>query len=179
MRNSRKILALALLSAFPLAVLASGKEEGRGAKTITVGEFAVMLSAVTSGAPAADAKAAAAILARAGVPLGDPNATLRERQLADVLGHYGLPVTSSAPGQPVTLAKAETAVALVSGRNAVYGVEQDSQRECPADQFQNLQGCLLLAKRGHCIRCCKELCGPRTGCPTFCRDVERPSASAP
>src|SRR2546425_4894322 len=115
MRNTRPLLALILIATMPLAAQAAGQAQGKKSSApLTVGDFAVMLAAATGKGPALEVKSATDALAKAGVPLGNPRATLSEGKLAEILGFYGVHVRSSAPQQTITRAKAESALNLVS-----------------------------------------------------------------
>src|SRR5881409_3757930 len=116
MRTTRSLLALLLTAAFSLTALAAGPVQGKKSSApLTVGDFAVMLSAATGKGPAVEAKSAADALVKAGVPLGNLKATLSEAKLVEILDFYGVRVTTSSPQQAVSRAKAESVLQLVGG----------------------------------------------------------------
>src|SRR5262245_61425940 len=111
MRNSRPLLALILIAAMPLTALAAGQANGQKAsKALTVGDFAVMLAASTGRGPALEVKGATDALVKAGVPLGNPQATLSEEKLVEILGFYGVRMTTTSPQQGVNRGKAQAAL---------------------------------------------------------------------
>src|SRR5262245_16777744 len=114
MRPTRRLLAVILIAAMPLAAFAAEQQKDqKSSSPVTVGDFAAMLAATTSRGPVTEAKSAHAALAKAGVPLGNPKAVLSEQKLVEVLGFYGIRMASSSPSQPVTLAKAQSALVML------------------------------------------------------------------
>src|SRR2546422_1845121 len=134
MRISHPLLALLLTATLPVASVAA--EQARNQKStapVTVGDFAVMLAKVSGNGRAVEIKSAADALRKSGVPLGDPKATLSEEKLAEILGHYGVKVTTSSPQQTVSRAKAEQALLLIgssltSSSVAASGTDRKSTR---------------------------------------------------
>jgi hypothetical protein len=172
MRPTRRLLAVILIAAMPLAANAAEQAKGqKSAGPITVGDFAVMLSATTSRGPAVDVKDAYAALVKAGVPLGNPKAVLSEQKLAEVLGYYGIRVTSSLPSQPVTVAKAESAlVRLGSALNsATASTAGSTSSPGPA---ADVDVCLSEANHGQCVNCCKGFGGLANTCSKFCQQIK-------
>jgi hypothetical protein len=170
MRLTRRLLAVILIAAMPLAAHAAEQAKGqKSSSPLTVGDFAVMLAATTSRGPAVDAKDAHAALVKAGVPLGNPRAVLSEQKLAEVLGYYGVRVTSSSPSHPVTLAKAESA--LVTLGSALNSGTASSAAGSPSPA-QTLDDCLLEANHGQCVNCCKALDGAANTCARFCQQIK-------
>ena len=81
MRTLRKLLAVTVLAAVPVAALAAPVETAanKGKAPVTMADFAVMLAA----SKGIEAGRSAELLARAGVPLGDLQAPLTEGRLAE------------------------------------------------------------------------------------------------
>jgi len=171
MRPTRRLLAVILIAAMPLAAYAAEQAKGqKSTSPVTVGDFAVMLSAATSRGPAVDVKDAHAALVKAGVPLGNPKAVLSEQKLAEVLGYYGLRVTSSSPSQPVTLAKAESALVMLgSALNSATVSTAGSSSAAPA---ADVDVCLSEANHGQCVNCCKGFGGAANTCSRFCQQIK-------
>jgi|SRR5262245_4812014 len=171
MRPTRRLLAVILIAAMPLAAFAAEQSKGpKSSGPLTVGDFSVMLAATTSRGPAVDAKSAHAALVKAGVPLGNPKAVLSEQKLAEVLGYYGVRVTSSSPSQAVTLAKAELALhALGSALNSATAAPAGSSSPAPEADFDV---CLSEANHGQCVNCCKGFGGAANTCSRFCQQIK-------
>ena len=171
MRISRPLLALVLMAAIPMAVTSAGQaQEKKGTAPLTVGDFAVMLARTTGPARALETKSATDALVKAGVPLGNPNATLSEEKLAEILGHYGVRVTTTSPGQAVSQAKAGNALLLLGGNMA-------SAATGPAPA--SLEDCLIDANHGECTNCCKALGGEPNTCAKFCQQIMKGSNGEP
>jgi hypothetical protein len=168
MRNTRPLLALILTAALPFSASAAGQTQGqKSTAPLTVGDFAVMLAATTGKGPALEVKSATDALVKAGVPLGNPKATLSEEKLVEFLGFYGVRVRSSAPDQVVTRAKAETALNLVGG--ALSGGVSASAGTSPTPS--SLDDCLVGTNHGQCENCCKALQGSANTCAKFCFQI--------
>jgi len=177
-RLFRIFIVLTLVATLGPVTFAAGQAQKERGKALTVADFALMLSAATEAGPVAGTKHATEALVRAGVPVDDPKATLREGHLVALLKYYGFTASTSHPDQAMTLSRVELALALVGGLSALRS-EDDKPRECNLPEGQTLDICLQTEKRGECIRCCKDLCGPGTGCPRFCREGQKPSESEP
>lgn len=170
MRHTKPLLALILTVAVPFAVLAAGESQTQGKKgpaSITVGDFAVMLSATTGKGAAREPKVAADSLAKAGVPLGNPSATLSEAKLAEILGFYGVQVRTSTPDGVVSRAKAESALQTLSASLKSEPEAGATTLPSPA----SLDDCLVGTNHGQCTNCCKALGGSANTCSKFCFQI--------
>ena len=173
MRISRTLLALVLMAAVPLAATSAGQaQDKKGTASLTVGEFAVMLARTTGTGSALESRSAAEALTKAGVPLGNPKATLSEDKLAEILGHYGVRVTTTSPGQAVSQAKAGNALLLLGGSMASAA---SSSGPAPS----TLEDCLINANHGECTNCCKALGGEPNTCAKFCQQIMKGSVGEP
>ena len=173
MRISRPLLALVLMAAIPMAVTSAGQaQEKKVTAPLTVGDFAVMLARTTGTGPALEAKSATDALVKAGVPLGNPKATLSEEKLAEILGFYGVKVTTSFPSQAVSQAKAGSALLLLGG-------SESSAASSPAPGLSTLEDCLVLDNIGSCTNCCKNLGGEANTCAKFCQQIKKGSIGEP
>jgi hypothetical protein len=169
MRTTRSLLALLLTSVLSLTASAAGQPQGKkSAAPVTVGDFAVMLAATTGKATALDGKSATEALVKAGVPLGNPKATLSEEKLVEILGFYGVRVTTSSPQQAVSRAKAETVLQLVGGASRSGSGTAAIASVSPA----TMDDCLAEANHGQCEGCCKALGGLANGCAKFCNQIK-------
>src|SRR5881296_1929177 len=145
MRHTKPLLALVLTAALPFSAMAAGQPQGRKSTApLTVGDFAVMLAATTGKGPALEVKSATDALVKAGVPLGNPKATLSEEKLVEILGFYGVRVRSSSPQETITRARAEVALNLVSG--ALLGSLSTSAGTAPTPS--SLDDCLVGTNHG-------------------------------
>jgi len=168
MRTTRPLLALILTAALPFSALAAGQAQGRKSTApLTVGDFAVMLASTTGKRPALEVKGATDALVKAGVPLGNPKATLSEEKLVEILGFYGVRVRSSSPQDPVTRARAETALNLVT--NSLLSSSSSSAGGTPTPG--TLDDCLVGTNHGQCENCCKALNGNANTCAKFCFQI--------
>ena len=173
MKISRSLLALVLTAAVPLAALAAGQaQDKKGTTPLTVGDFAVMLAKTTGTGRALEVKSATEALVKAGVPLGNPKATLSEEKLAEILGFYGVQVTTSLPDQGVSRAKAGSALLLLGGSIA-------SAASSPGPGTSSLEDCLVNANHGDCTNCCKNLGGEAPTCAKFCQQIMKGSVGEP
>ena len=169
MRNTRPLLALILIATMPLAAQAAGQAQGKkGPAPLTVGDFAVMLAATTGKGPALEVKSAAEALVKSGVPLGNPKAVLSEAKLVEILGFYGVRVTSSTPQQTVSRSKADAALLLVAGSISSAGTAKAGSTPSPT----TLDDCLAASNHGQCEGCCKDLGGDAAGCAKFCQQIK-------
>ncbi|OLE66753.1 MAG: hypothetical protein AUG09_05915 [Acidobacteria bacterium 13_1_20CM_2_68_7] len=176
MRISHPLLALLLTATLPVASVAA--EQARNQKStapVTVGDFAVMLAKVSGNGRAVEIKSAADALRKSGVPLGDPKATLSEEKLAEILGHYGVKVTTSSPQQTVSRAKAEQALLLIGSSLTSSSVAASGTTPTPSD----MADCLALSNHGQCEVCCKDLGGIATTCSKFCFEINKGSPGEP
>jgi len=176
MRISSPLLALVLTATLPMASVAA--DQARSQKStapVTVGDFAVMLAKVSGSGRAVEVKAAADTLVKAGVPLGDPKATLSEEKLAEILGHYGVRVTTSSPQQTVSRAKAEKALLLIGGSLNSSSTTRSGSTPTPSD----MADCLALSNHGQCEGCCKDFGGIATTCAKFCFEINKGSPGEP
>ena len=170
MRTTRPLLALILIAAMPLAAQAAGQAQGqKSTAPLTVGDFAVMLAATTGKGPALEVKSATDALVKAGVPLGNPKATLSEAKLVEILGFYGVRVKSSTPQQAVTRSKAESVLGLVSGALNSGISTMGGASPSPSGP---LDDCLAQANHGQCVGCCKALGGVANTCANFCQQIK-------
>ena len=173
MRISRPLLALVLAAAVPMAVSSAGQaQEKKGTAPLTVGDFAVMLARTTGTGRAIETKRATDALVRAGVPLGNPKAALSEEKLAEILGFYGVKVTTSSPGQAVSQARAEGALLLLGG-------SMSSAASSSGPGPSTLEDCLINANHGECTNCCKALGGEPNTCAKFCQQIMKGSNGEP
>ena len=173
MRISRPLLALVLMAFVTMAVASAGQaQEKKVTAPLTVGDFAVMLAKTTSPGRALEKKSATDVLVKAGVPLGNPKATLSEEKLAEILGYYGLRVTTTSPGQTVSLAKAGSALLLL-------GDSMSSAASSPGPGPSTLDDCLAIDNIGTCINCCKALVGEASTCAKFCQQIKKGSNGEP
>jgi hypothetical protein len=169
MRPTRRLLAVILIAAMPLAAHAAEQAKGKkNTSPVTVGDFAVMLAAATARGPVPEAKSAHDAMVKAGVPLGNPKATLSEEKLVQILNYYGVRVTSSTPGQAVTRSKAESALAMLGGALSSGAVPMGSVSPTPS----TLDDCLSEANHGQCVNCCKGLGGEANTCARFCQQIK-------
>ena len=173
MKITRRLLALLLTAAVPMAALAAGQaQDKKSTAPLTVGDLAVMLAKTTGNGRALEAKGATDTLVNAGVPLGNPRAVLSEEKLTEILGFYGVKATTPSPGQSVTRAKAETALLLVGGS---FTSAASSVGPTPS----TLEDCLVNANHGQCTNCCKALGGIANTCAKFCMQIMKGSVSEP
>jgi hypothetical protein len=171
MKISKSLLALVLTAAVPMAAMAAGQaQDKKSTAPLTVGDFAVMLARTTGTGRSLEAKGATDALVRAGVPLGNPKATLSEEKLAEILGFYGVKVTTSSPGQAVSQAKAGNALLLLGG-------SMSSAASSPG--LSTLEDCLVNANHGECTNCCKDLGGEPNTCSKFCQQIMKGSVGEP
>jgi len=177
MRISRPLLALVLTAALPVASTAA--EQPRSQKstaTVSVGDFAAMLSKVSGIGRSADSRNAAETLARSGVPLGDPKATLSEKKLAEILVFYGVKATTSTPLQAVSPGKAERALQLLAtSLGSATSTAGAGTGIVPA----GLEDCLALSNHGQCEGCCKDLGGDPNSCAKTCFEINKGSPGEP
>ena len=169
----KSLLALVLTAAVPLAAMAAGQaQDKKGTTPLTVGDFAVMLAKSTGTGRDLQVKGATDALVKAGVPLGNPKATLSEEKLAEILGFYGVKVTTSFPSQAVSQAKAGSALLLLGG-------SESSAASSPAPGLSTLEDCLVLDNIGSCTNCCKNLGGEANTCAKFCQQIKKGSIGEP
>jgi hypothetical protein len=168
----KSLLALVLTAAVPMAAMAGQAQEKKGTASLTVGDFAVMLAKSTGTGRDLEVKSATNALVKAGVPLGNPKATLSEEKLAEILGFYGVKVTTSSPGQAVSQAKAGNALLLLGGSTA-------SAASSPGPGVSTLEDCLVNANHGECTNCCKALGGEPNTCSKFCQQIMKGSLGEP
>ena len=174
MKISRPLLALVLMAAVPMAALAAGQaQDKKGTAPLTVGDFAVMLAKTTGTGRALGGKSATDALLKAGVPLGNPQATLSEEKLAEILGFYGVKVTTASPEQSVSRAKAGSALLLLGGSMTSAA---SSVGPTPSG---NLEDCLVDANIGECVNCCKDLGGEANSCAKTCQQIKKGSVPEP
>jgi len=170
MRTTRTLLALLLTAALPLTAPAAGQPQGKKISApLTVGDFAVMLAAATGKGPALEVKSATDALVKAGVPLGNPKATLSEEKLVEILGFYGVRVSTSSPQQAVSRGKAESALQLVGGALSTGLTASASTSPAPATPQDD---CLNEVNHGQCEGCCKALGGAANTCAKFCNQIK-------
>jgi len=168
MRNTRPLLALILTVALPLSANAAGQTQGpKGKAPLTVGDFAVMLAATTGRGPSLEVKSATEALVKAGVPLGNPRATLSEQKLVEILGFYGVSVRTFSPSDSVGRAKAETALTLLNDKLLAGGSSAANSVPTPS----SLDDCLVNTNHGQCENCCKALNGSANTCSKFCFQI--------
>lgn len=173
MKISRPLLALVLMAAVPMAAMAAGQtQDKKGTAPLTVGDFAVMLAKTTGAGRALEGKSATDALTKAGVPLGNPKATLSEEKLAEILGFYGVKVTTTSPAQAVSPAKAGSALLLLGG-------SMTSAASSPGPGPSTLEDCLVNANHGECTNCCKDLGGEANTCAKFCQQIMKGSVGEP
>lgn len=171
MKISKSLLALVLTAAVPMAAMAAGQaQDKKSTAPLTVGDFAVMLARTTGTGRFLESKGATVALVKAGVPLGSPKATLSEAKLAEILGFYGVKVTTSAPDEAVSQAKAGNALLLLGGSMA-------SAASSPG--LSTLEDCLVNANHGECTNCCKALGGEANTCSKFCQQIMKGSIGEP
>jgi hypothetical protein len=168
MRNTKPLLALILTAALPFSALAAGQTQGRKSTApLTVGDFAVMLAATTGKGPALEVKSATDALVKAGVPLGNPKATLNEEKLVEILGFYGVQVRSTSPQDAITRAKAESVLNLFTSALLSGGSTSAGTTPTPS----TLDDCLVGTNHGQCENCCKALSGSSNACAKFCFQI--------
>jgi hypothetical protein len=173
MRISKALLVLVLMAAVPMAALSAGQaQDKKGTAPLTVGDFAVMLAKTTGTGRALEVKSATDSLAKAGVPLGNPKATLSEEKLAEILGFYGVKVTTGSPDQSVSRAKAGSALLLLGG-------SMTSAASSVGPTPSTLEDCLINANHGECTNCCKALNGEPNTCAKFCQQIMKGSIGEP
>ena len=178
MRMRRQILALALVAVMPLALFAAERAAGTKAATLSVGDFAKMLAAASAGGRVHDTRATTEVLISKGVPLGDLNAPLSERKLAQILDFYGVKVKSTGSMEAVSAGKAEAALVLLGGALGA-GRSAASVNASPAPAPQSLSDCEALANHGQCVNCCKDLGFAANSCSRTCFSINKPSESEP
>lgn len=177
MRTLRKLLVPALVAALPLVAFAAGGGPEKPSTRVTVGDFAVMLAGAGATGAAVDAQAATKALARTGVPLGDPAATLDERKLVEILDYYGLRATTRMPDAAVGAGKAAAAATLIAGTTGFIGTEMAS--EPGLDNAGDIDVCLEEKNHGQCVNCCKDLGVRARACSRFCQQINQGSPSEP
>ena len=175
MRTLRKMLAVAVLAAVPVAALAAPAEAtaNKAKAPVKVADFAAMLAA-SSGI---HADGSAETLARAGVPLGDLDAPLTEGRLAEILKYYGVEAQTASPAATVNRDRAEASLVLF-GAN---GLGNNSLNASVSPAPGSLDDCLAASKNhGVCVNCCKDLGIVAKACSRFCVSFTgKPSPSEP
>ena len=173
MMTLRKILAVTVLAAVPMAALAAPAETAanKAKAPVTVADFAVMLAA-SSGT---ESDGSAETLARAGVPLGDLNAPLTEGRLAEILKYYGVEAQTASPAATVDRGRAEASLVLFG----TSGLGSLNASVSPAPG--SLDDCLATSRNhGVCVNCCKDLGVAAKSCTRFCSSFTgKPSVSEP
>jgi hypothetical protein len=178
MRKRSGVLTFMVAVSLPLAILAATATTGsKTPKSLSVGDFAVMLASASGGARDLDAARAADSLVRSGVRLGDLNATLTDGRLAEILRTYGLKVTSTSPDSAVSREKAQAALLLVNGAPGPGRSMAPASRVPPGTQ--TLDDCLAQPNHGQCENCCKDFGSSGSQCARFCQQINKPSDSEP
>src|SRR5262249_32938361 len=162
MRNVKALLALMLTVTLSITALVAGQTQGQkpSSSAITVGDFAVMLAATVGKGRALEPKSATDALVKAGVPLGNPKAALGAEKLTEIMGFYGVRLSTSSPQQTVSRTKAQSALTLVSGALA-SGLSPDAGT---TPSPTTLDDCLNEVNHGQCEGCCKVLGGAANTC---------------
>ena len=176
MRTLRKLLVPALVAALPLAAFAAAGGSEKASTRVTVGDFAVMLATAGATGAALDAQSAVKALAKTGVPLGDPGATLNQRKLAEILDYYGVRATTQMPDADVGAGKAAAAATLIVGTSGFMGTEMASG---PGLASSDIEVCLQEKNHGQCVNCCKDLGTRARACSRFCQQINQGSPSEP
>lgn len=161
MRSMKKILAVIVLAAIPVAAVAAPAEAvaNKGKSPVTVAEFAAMLAASNG----LDAGNSAELLVRAGVPAADLQAPLTEGRMAEILKHYGVAAATANPAAPVSRERAEASLVLVPSGLSTLGAASI------APGPGSLDDCLVTSKNhGSCVNCCKDLGLASKACSRFC-----------
>ena len=173
MRKSLVVVAASVA----LAVAAFAASSNAQKPTISVGDFAVKVSAAM-GQPVTDRSAAVQSLRTLGVKISDPNASLTEGLAARILTDLGLRVSTASPNSAVTPGKADQ-LAGFAGLAASPAV-------APANGLPSQ--CLSSPNRGTCQDCCKAalgcapspaLCEFASSCAKFCKTVPPPGHQSP
>jgi len=176
MRIPRPLLALVLTATLPVASLAAGQARSqKSAAPVAVGDFAVMLAKVSGSGGVLGVQSATDALVKAGVPLGNPKATLSEQKLVEILAYYGVRATTSSPLQTVSRGRAEAALLLIG--SALGSPVPAASGATPTPS--SLDDCLALSNHGVCVGCCKDLGGIPSTCATFCQEINKGSPGEP
>lgn len=175
MRFLRIALVTTLMIGVGASAFAAESARGKAKGPVSVGEFAVMVAAATSGNRGVEAGKAVDLLIDKGVPLGDASARLTERKLMEILGFYGVKAVTANPSNVISANRAQAAAGLIAssdmGRAAAASIHGPSP--------QTLDDCLALANHGQCVNCCKEFGTTAKQCSQKCMTINKPSASEP
>jgi len=172
----RKYLTVITVGAvLTVAVFAAASSSQK--PTVTVGDFAVKVSSAM-GQPTMSPSAAVESLKSLGVKIEDPSAKLTEGTAAKILSDLGLRVSSSAPGNTVTAAKADQLAAVAGLASSASSISPDTG--LPTQ-------CLDNKNRGRCNDCCVvafgctlgQACEFSTPCAKFCKQVLPPGQQSP
>jgi len=173
MRKSLVVVAASVA----LAVAAFAASSTAQKPTITVGDFAMKVSAAM-GQPVTDRSAAVQSLRTLGVKISDVNASLTEGMAAKILTDLGVRVSTASPNSVVSPGKAD--------QMAGFASLAASPAVAPADGFPSQ--CLNSPNRGTCQECCKTalgcapspaLCEFASGCAKTCKTVLPPGHQSP
>jgi hypothetical protein len=178
MRIRGRLVIVALACSVSAGAFAAQQTSGKAATSrMTVGKFAAMLASGRRESSQIEAAPTVASLIRSGVPLGDLDATLTERKLAEIMSFYGLNARSSISGAEVSLGKAQAALLLIKS-SPVHAVPGVNSRPASGP----LDDCLALANHGQCTVCCKNIVGTgmsNTECSKLCQQINKPSSPEP
>jgi len=173
MRKSLVVVAASVA----LAVAAFAASSTAQKPTITVGDFAMKVSAAM-GQPVTDRSAAVQSLRTLGVKISDANASLTEGMAAKILTDLGVRVSTASPNSAVTPGKVEQFAGMARLSSAAASAVP--QASLPTQ-------CLELRNRGQCDTCCTNALGcdvnsaPCAGgvCAKFCKSVLPPGHQSP
>jgi len=146
------------------------------AAPITGAEFATLLTNFGNTDLPLTAAEAVGRLRDLGVPLGNAQAPLTEKQLAEIMRYFGVPGTTSNPRALVDAQRAKAAASILSATSPfLAGRESSTNPPSPAD----ISACLFERNRGQCKKCCVSQGSPAKSCATFCQNLMPPSGSEP
>jgi hypothetical protein len=175
MRFLRSALVTTLMVGVGASAFAAESARGKAKSPVSVGEFAVMVVAVTGGSRGVEAGKAVDLLSDKGVPLGDASAALTERRLAEILSFYGVRAKTANPSGVVNTNRAQAAAILIASSDLGRAKAASTQGPRP----QTLDDCAALSNHGQCVNCCKDFGTTAKQCSQFCMTINKPSASEP
>jgi len=173
--KTKSLMILAVSATLAVAAFAASSNAQKS--TVTVGDFAVKVTAAI-GHPVTDRSAAVASLKTLGVKVDDMNASLTEGMAAKILADLGVRVSTTSPDSAVTAGKADQLAAIA-------GLASKTSSTSSATALPTF--CTELRNRGQCDTCCTTALGcdvnpaPCAGgvCSKMCKVVLPPGQQSP
>jgi hypothetical protein len=145
------------------------------ARTITVGDFAVLVASrlqiPDASQPALTQEAAAMVLQRSGIKIRpELSSTMTEADAADLFGQLGISLAAQDPSSPLLRDRALSLLGIFgSTLSAKVGTVSpgflsrtggvDLSSSAPAPMLESITDCQNLPKTQDCQTCCRELLG--------------------